>query len=234
MDCFPDRRADAATNMAMDQLMLIDYPSVEMPRFRHYDWEYSAFTFGFAQTWEEELDTLVRDGHEVIRRETGGGLVDHRNDWTYGLVIPLSHQRGKEAPTEIYRDVHVCMIEALQKQNADAILQQEVPPPKIENEFSACFNRAELNDVITQSKDKVAGAAQRRNREGFLIQGYISRSTLPNLDWQCFKNDFIERLTDWLDSSAREVSWPKWDEVALNKMKARFASEAWNKKRKRE
>lgn len=233
MQCLPDNRADAATNMAIDQVMLTEYPASELPRFRHYAWQHSAFTFGFAQSWGKELENLVSEGHEVIRRETGGGLVDHRNDWTYGLVIPLSHQRGQESPTAVYQDVHACMVEAIQKQNIDAGLQPKAPPPNSNGTFNACFNKAELNDVITREHTKIAGAAQRRNRSGFLVQGSISRLTLPQLDWTRFKMDFVESLSLWLDSPAEKTDWPSWNLEAIDKLKTQFASEAWNKKRKR-
>lgn len=233
MHCLPDKKANAAENMATDQAMLTDYVDRDLPRFRHYGWMHSAFTFGFAQTWGHELDTLINDGHEVVRRETGGGLVDHRNDWTYSLVIPLTHQRGQETPTAIYRDIHICLIKALQAQEAEAILQDQAPPPKEDGVFSACFNRAELNDVITKRGEKIAGAAQRRNREGFLIQGYINGQMLPDLDWAAFRNDFAESLGQWLESPAKETDWPNWNQGSLNQLITRFASEAWNKRRKR-
>ena len=233
MHCLPHKCASAATNMATDQLMLTNYPQPRIPRFRHYSWELPAYTFGFAQRWGQELEALLRGGHEVIRRETGGGLVDHRSDWTYGLIIPPTHKLAREAPTEIYHGVHVCLVDAIQRQNIKASLQTKPPPPKRNHILNACFKRAELSDVISESGQKIAGAAQRRNRDGFLIQGYLERSHLPGFDWKRFEQDFAENLGKWLASSMKQTEWPDWDAQTLQALEKRFASDAWNKKRKR-
>jgi len=232
MHILPDMTEHAAGNMARDQALLLAYGHPAMPRFRHYGWSHPAYTFGFAQKWGEELETLRQSGHEVIRRETGGGLVDHRQDWTYTLVIPALHPLGQEAPVEVYAGLHTCLAEALVALQVEVRLQA-APPAEPASGFRACFRQTEQFDVILPDGIKIAGAAQRRKKAGFLIQGYIDRRSLPGLDWEVFAQSYITHLSRWLRSEATPIAWPTLD-CDLSALARRFASEAWNRHRKRE
>ena len=79
----PTRTAGAAENMALDFLLLQRYPEPSAARFRHYEWRTSAFTFGLSQTIDYVRANLPSgETFDLCRRPTGGGIVDHRNDWT--------------------------------------------------------------------------------------------------------------------------------------------------------
>jgi len=95
LDLLPHRTAGAAENMAADFLLLQRYPEPAHARFRHYDWRGPAFTFGYGQKIayvRDQLAALAPGEHpDLTRRPTGGGVVDHRNDWTFALVIPRGH-----------------------------------------------------------------------------------------------------------------------------------------------
>ena len=88
----PTRTGAAAENMALDFLLLQRYPDPAAFRFRHYEWRGPAFTFGFGQKIAWVRAQLAPEGSvDLCRRPTGGGMVDHRRDWTYALVIPREH-----------------------------------------------------------------------------------------------------------------------------------------------
>jgi lipoyl(octanoyl) transferase len=92
LDLLPTRAGGAAENMAVDFLLLQRYPAAENARFRHYNWHRPAFTFGYGQLLGYVKEQLpAGEPVELCRRPTGGGVVDHRNDWTYALVIPGEH-----------------------------------------------------------------------------------------------------------------------------------------------
>ncbi|MGH8021640.1 MAG: lipoyl protein ligase domain-containing protein, partial [Opitutaceae bacterium] len=87
----PARSAVAAENMAIDFLLLKRYPHEDAARLRHYGWRRPAFTFGYSQKIEfvrERLPHGEAGELDLARRPSGGGLVDHREDWTYALVLP--------------------------------------------------------------------------------------------------------------------------------------------------
>ena len=94
LEVLPERTGGAAENMATDFLMLQRYPTEGVARYRHYHWRSAAFTFGYSQKISFIRGQLPPgETFDLCRRPTGGGLVDHRDDWTYSLVIP-SPARG--------------------------------------------------------------------------------------------------------------------------------------------
>ena len=116
LHALPTRVAGAAENMALDFLLLQRYPDAGAIRFRHYEWRGPAFTFGFGQkiAWVREQLQAGED-LDLCRRPTGGGIVDHRDDWTYALVIPRAHAWWEARATESYRAVHGCLAQALRE-----------------------------------------------------------------------------------------------------------------------
>src|SRR5690606_23524090 len=102
----PDATSNAAQNMAYDFLLLQRYQPAEAIRFRHYEWSRPAFTFGLSQQFSY-VTSEISDAHaDVCRRPTGGGVVNHLDDWTYALVIPASHPLAVGPPIETYLAVH--------------------------------------------------------------------------------------------------------------------------------
>ena len=129
LSILPVRTAGAAEHMAVDFLLLQRWPGPVVPRFRHYEWRGPAFTFGYSQKIafiRGELPVAEGVRFDLCRRPTGGGLVDHRADWTYALVIPRGHPLEEVRATESYRRVHAAIAEALQAQGVKAKLATEV------------------------------------------------------------------------------------------------------------
>src|SRR6185436_10184845 len=115
----PERTGGAAENMALDFLLLQRYPEAT-PRFRHYGWRGPAFTFGLSQKLEFVKSQLpAGETFDLCRRPTGGGVVDHREDWTYTLVIPRGHPLEELRATQSYRVTHEALAHALRKQGVD-------------------------------------------------------------------------------------------------------------------
>lgn len=245
MHVLPTRKLTAAANMAVDHLLLSAYPAPEQPRFRHYEWLSPAFTFGRSQkyveaeaalpvhaTWREAHDHFA-SRFQLIRRATGGGVVDHRDDWTYALVIPASHALGKVPAAEAYKQVHEILAWALRAQDREASLQP-CPcdgEPRNKDVARQCFQRAEPADVIDADGEKLAGAAQRRTRDGLLMQGSLNRVAVRSLHWQRFEDDFAGALAEWLGGAPVKQPFPKWPQEQLASEIAQFESKAWNERR---
>src|SRR3954464_13752771 len=127
----PQRTGGAAENMALDFLLLQRYPEAT-PRFRHYQWRAPAFTFGLSQKLEFVKTQLPPgDTIDLCRRPTGGGVVDHRDDWTYTLVIPRGHPLEEPRATQSYRLIHEALAGALRMQDVPAVTQES--PDENEN-----------------------------------------------------------------------------------------------------
>lgn len=251
LEILPARTAGAAENMAVDFLLLQRYPRPTVPRFRHYDWHRPAFTFGYSQKFPFIQGQLPVGGRfDLCRRATGGGLVDHRDDWTFALVIPRGHPLEELRATQSYREVHEALAAALRTQDVPAVTKQAevervalnalspnpapwgqgAPPASEPGPAGVCFQRAEIFDVVHErSGEKIAGAAQKRNKQGLLFQGSIAKAAAGGaIDWEKFQADFVDGLAVALDTSATPVPWPDLNEDEVSALVEHYSTPEWN------
>jgi lipoate-protein ligase A len=158
-------------------------------------------------------------------------LVSHLNDWTFALVIPARHPLSQADAMASYALVHQALAEALKAQGLPVAL---VAAPSGGREFLApddCAQRAEPNDLIrTDTGKKVAGAAQKRNRHGLLIEGYVWQPFLPECNWLRFEKDFADALGRSLGSSPVAVPEPIYNQFDHEGSCAKFGSQDWNQR----
>jgi lipoate-protein ligase A len=227
----PDRNGGAAENMATDYLLLQRYPEASQPRFRHYGWHRPAFTFGLSQKIGFIRGQLPpNEVFDLCRRPTGGGLVDHRDDWTYALVIPRGHPLEELRATQSYRVTHEALAEALCAQGVPAITKQTVEPVPTEvGPAGVCFQRAEIYDVVNEATgEKIAGAAQKRNKHGLLFQGSLWKPNAGGkIDWEQFRADFVARLAQKLEVESQQVPWPDLNEDEVAGLTEQYSSPEW-------
>lgn len=226
----PTRSADAAENMATDFLLLQRYPEAVAPRFRHYDWHRPSFTFGYSQKIAFVRTQLPpNETFDLCRRPTGGGIVDHRDDWTYALVIPRGHPLEELRASHSYKAVHEALAAALRVQDVPAVTKSAAPEPD-EDAAGVCFQRAEIYDVVHElTGEKIAGAAQKRNKHGLLFQGSIWRPAAgrPEFDWDAFHDDFVGELASELALEAADQPWPDFNEDEVSALTEQYSSAEW-------
>jgi lipoate-protein ligase A len=157
---------DSAWNMALDEALLEFAGAFSAPLLRFYGWKERSATFGYFQRYSDIITWT--DLRPVIRRPTGGGLVPHDRDWTYSLIVPPRHEWYSIKAEESYRRMHNWISAAFSKLRLATSLastpSKELP--------GRCFVGAEKFDLLWKGK-KIAGAAQRRNKFGLLIQGSV-------------------------------------------------------------
>lgn len=230
MDVLPRTDGAAVENMARDLRMLEAYPRPASPRFRTYGWTEPAHTFGVSQRWSEWRPRVPADS-VLVRRPTGGGLVSHLHDWTFALALPSSHPVFGWEAIESYAVVLGALETALRRQGCEVLRVPLPEGPRAYRAPTVCGQRPEPHDLVAPADGrKVAGAAQKRTRDGLLLQGYVDRLALPGCDWPGLGAGFAEELGKALDSPAREVAWPaaepEWEQATL----ARLASREWNER----
>jgi lipoyl(octanoyl) transferase len=227
----PVRPAGAAENMALDFLLLQRYPEPAAARFRHYEWRTAAFTFGLSQTIDYVRANLPPgETFDLCRRPTGGGIVDHRNDWTYCLVIPRAHALFDAPATQAYRDVHACLATAMRTLGEPVALQEQRHPT--EEGPTICFERPELYDVLnTVTGAKIAGAAMKRNKHGLLLQGSIEKSRVGALGWDKFQDLFSAELARALGAELVPTPWPELNEAEVSGLIEQYSSPEWMENR---
>ena len=182
-------------NMAADELLLRQSALIGQAVLRFYSWNRSASSFGYFQRYSEV--SLWTDLRPLIRRPTGGGLVRHdENEWTYSLTFPAGQPWWHLKAEISYKRVHNWIRRAFERCEVITELSSEV----IKAGSGQCFIGAEKSDLLFRGR-KIAGAAQRRNREGLLIQGSIQA-----------KDTGIKR-SNWESAMLEELEWKKWQPV---------------------
>jgi lipoate-protein ligase A len=203
--------------MAWDEALLEAMLRIGRPVLRFYGWTEPAATFGYFQKYAEiERLTNLRP---LIRRPTGGGLVPHDADWTYSLVFPANTPWHQLKARESYRRAH----EWIQAAFTRAGVATELSPGCRHEARGQCFIGAEQFDVLWQDR-KIAGAAQRRTREGLLIQGSIQPP--PGASRRGFEAAFCE-----VASIQWSVAWQALDvDAALADRVAELARDKYSRK----
>ena len=165
-------KCDAAFNMALDEALLASAVPLGAPVLRFYGWTEPAATFGYFQKYSEvAAATKLRP---LIRRPTGGGIVPHDADWTYSAVFPAGHEWHSLKAEASYWRIH----DWLRRAFAELKIETELAPCCEKSLPGQCFAGHEKSDLLWRGK-KIAGAAQRRNRLGLLIQGSVQPPPVP-------------------------------------------------------
>jgi lipoate-protein ligase A len=219
-------KGEAAFNMALDEALLEFAHRLQVPLLRFYGWIEPAATFGYFQKYSSvERATLLRP---LVRRPTGGGIVPHDADWTYSFAVPPCHEWHSLAATESYRRIHEWIQHAFAKLKIQTELASSkktaADNPDMPGE---CFTGHEKFDLLWRGK-KIAGAAQRRNKLGLLIQGSVQPPpiTISRRDWEEAMRATAAELfsVQWTASSpdagllarAAELARQKYSQTAYN------------------
>lgn len=172
--------ASAEQNMRRDASLLEE--AVDQPILHLYEWERESATYGYFHRPEVYLNigAAERRGLQLARRPTGGGIIFHLWDLAFSVFIPAHRPEFSQSPLENYAFVNRAVLAAVQ-----SFLGKELPLSLIGEDAPAlqpscshfCMARPTKYDVLLEGK-KIAGAAQRKTKKGFLHQGSIAL-TLP-------------------------------------------------------
>jgi lipoate-protein ligase A len=164
----------AALNMAIDEALLLD--GGDCPLFRAYHWLQQPVSIGYFSSWEQ-ANALYPD-REIVRRWTGGGVVEHGADFTYSLLLPSD--AGPPPNRDLYRGMHTAIVRNLSMLGrTGAVVAKGSEARAGTKPVAACFEKSVENDVEIDGV-KVAGAAIRRLRTGVILQGSIQRVSVES------------------------------------------------------
>jgi lipoate-protein ligase A len=222
---YHDNAHAASWNMACDEVLLEQFQSgkISCPVLRLYEFEEPSVTIGYGMRSRAlESQSLPVP---IVRRFTGGGWVEHKQDLVYSLVA---------RPVGLFKEVessYALIHQAIQA----AFLQFNLNVTLTTSEASTfyfgkpCFKTPVHSDILLEGK-KIAGAAQRRFANCLLHQGSI--------DWSCLKervkqNQWIEVLKLEF-SKLLQSAWVPFDENPVfldevqQKEKDKYATLEWN------
>ncbi len=161
------------SNMEKDRYLLGRLGSSREAVVHLYEWEnlYSA-TYGYFT----DVSRLLKPGHDLdlARRPTGGGIIFHRWDYAFSILVPSSHPLFSNIVLDNYRWINQLAYQALEKVlyvKKGGLIEEDSIANFADNRFF-CMARPTKYDVMIDNK-KIIGAAQRTTKNGFLHQGSI-------------------------------------------------------------
>jgi lipoyl(octanoyl) transferase len=201
-------------NMAVDEWLLAN---VEQPLLRVYRWEGNWGSLGYFGSIAEARETFP--GVNWVRRWTGGGLVDHRDDWTYTLVVPIRDPLARQRGAESYRLIHEALGQVLESGDVRLSSGREVTGA------AACFENPVEHDLVDAAGRKRAGAGQRRTRTGLLHQGSVCGRLEIHVS-----RERAEALAEGLAAEARDFQDRPGSEE-IGRLVGRYMETGWTDRR---
>jgi len=170
----------AAANMLFDK-QLLESLQDDSPCILHfYEWEKSSITYGYFIQPDNILDMneLQKLDIDCARRPTGGGIVFHLWDIAFSVLLP--EKWARKTALENYALINQAVLQAISSIFSfhDPILTEYSFSLPNQEHAQFCMAAPTKYDVILNGK-KMAGAAQRRCKQGLLHQGTIALSLPP-------------------------------------------------------
>lgn len=160
----------------------------DRPILHLYEWSGPSATYGYFVKPEQflSLEGCESAGLKLAKRPTGGGIIFHTTDLAFSVLVPSTHKGYSDNTLENYAFVNNkvrSVVGSLLKEYPH--LLPEDPSPIDSSCARFCMAKPTIYDVMLGGR-KVAGAAQRKKKQGYLHQGSIS-ITMPD-------KAFLERV----------------------------------------
>jgi lipoate-protein ligase A len=206
-------RGEPEENMARDRRLLEMVVRGETPfALRFYLWSRPTVSYGLGLGSKAlavlDPDTLSRDGVRVVERPTGGGLLYHGPDLSFGLAMkpfPGAHLRVAQA-----------VARGLARLGVPARVAGRSPVRNRPRNL-LCFAAPSPGEVVVEGR-KLAGLARRRTRGGLLFQGSVYLYPGPEEILPYLRPGFSPAPGDWPATSLEALLGPGVNprEVALS------------------
>jgi len=203
--------------MAVDEWLL---ENVTAPVLRVYRWDGDWGSVGYFGKIAVARAAIPQV--RWVRRWTGGGVVDHRADWTYSLVVPQAEPLASTRGTGSYRWIHAALAKVL----AGEGMTVKMSGAAAETGAALCFENPVSHDLVGEAGNKLAGAGQRRTRHGLLHQG----SAVLRCNEEVSRKR-AEILAANLSECWQEIDFDIAPQVLKEKTTARYGNERWLEKR---
>ncbi|MBS0626960.1 MAG: lipoate--protein ligase family protein, partial [Verrucomicrobia bacterium] len=171
--------------MQKDQELLEKMPLEKDPILHFYEWNGPSATYGYFLDPNKFfcMNSVEKLGLQLARRPTGGGIIFHLWDFAFSALIPSSHPSFSQNTLQNYAYINLKVLAAVEEflQIRGFELTDEDGQILGEGCGNFCMAKPTRYDVMLGGR-KVAGAAQRKTKGGFLHQGSISL-VMPSKEW---------------------------------------------------
>ena len=204
--------------MAVDEWLL---EQAAMPVLRVYQWSGAWATIGYFGELKPAREAIPGVGW--VRRWTGGGVVDHRADWTYTVAAPAGEPLVSCRGAESYQRIHRALEETLRLEGMGARLStgDEQTGSRL------CFANPVPHDLVDTGGHKLAGAGQRRTKTGLLHQGSVAAPAASSE----ISRHRAEFLASRLATTWELHPFAPPPEIIAAKVAARYANPVWANRR---
>lgn len=162
--------SSAEWNMAVDEALLDNFSDDDLPILRIYRWKPSISLGRFSKVKDNlNLKIIKEKNLSIVRRMSGGGILIHGDDISYGLILSRNSIKTRGIKDN-YRYLCKFLITLYKKLGHNVLFADEI---HIESKKSAiCLAGIEDYDIIIDGK-KIGGNAQRYTKNALLQHGSI-------------------------------------------------------------
>lgn len=209
--------ASAEQNMESDAKLLESLES--RPILHLYEWAAPSATYGYFIDPGKYLNLAGVEKHHLslARRPTGGGIVFHIRDLAFSFLMPSNHPFFSLNTLENYRFVNEIVLDTMREyfslKDPVELIGDSDPSASVDCQ-NFCMAKPTVYDVVYKGA-KIAGAAQRRRRQGYLHQGTISLA-LPEA---ALLNDVLLSKSEVLDAMLKITFAPLGKDCCLKQLK---------------
>jgi len=174
----------AEENMRLDAELLENAHAHSQPVLHFYEWEGESATYGYFTDPASLLNLASAEklSLHLARRPTGGGIVFHLWDMAFSVLVPAHCPEFSTNTLENYAFVNNAVLASV-KDYLGGILPLSLTPedysPLDKDCSRFCMAKPTKYDVMWEGR-KVAGAAQRKTKAGYLHQGTIALVLPPS------------------------------------------------------
>lgn len=193
--------SSAEDNMRFDEKLLENLSPNDDPILHLYQWKRPSATYGYFIRPENHLNFERATYHnlDLAQRPTGGGIVFHIWDLAFSFLMPSEHPAFSLNTLENYEFVNKAVLETVKSYfSLDPELIEEDAPSLSSECRNFCMAKPTQYDVVHKGM-KIAGAAQRRRKQGYLHQGTISlvKPKLSMLEEVLLSKDVLKAMTSY-------------------------------------
>ncbi len=211
-----------ADNMAVDDALLQHAADIGCV-LRFYQWLQPTVSIGYFQPHA----AATAEGYNVVRRPSGGGVVDHREDFTFSLVFSTGHPLFQVDRFESYRLINRAVAAALTGVGVECRLHDKDVPGRVDRRLMQCFVTPARFDVVGAA-GKLCGGAQRRRSWGMLHQGSIIAGPARADLAAALLTSFTELLGAEVEA---QTAWPEVEALAAGLVADQYGNPAWTRRR---
>jgi lipoyl(octanoyl) transferase len=184
VNIIPFKKYSGKYNMDFDRYLFEQYEQGSIPvTLRIYGWEKPCISLGYSQDPDQELNraNCEKNGIEIVKRPTGGGIVFHNeHEVTYSIICDKDDPKLPKGLVESYVFISNIVIGALKKVGVNA----DISDTRHHEQARLCFSFPASYEIMLEGI-KIVGSAQKRGKKALLQQGsiFIRNSELKPADF---------------------------------------------------